>query len=413
MASGGFDVIVGNPPYGDRALTPPERAAIRATYTFGTAVTDKDGKGSVNPSSVFIERCHPLLRQGGQMALILPSSITRTQEFEKTRRFLLNRTFLWHLVDEGDPFEGITLEMFSLFARKGEPDPKGKVTVTTRREEIVGNEWTVPLSVYKRYDRFMLYWDEAFDRISEGAFFGFLSGKRGPTVPKHRYQKKPDGAHTVPLLVSGKCIQRYRLETSEFHWAKEQILLVPGISTLHGSSILVGTRLKDHYRVCIKPPGHAVADNVIRLEFEESRATAEAMCVILNSKLMRFIVGRYLFNNSKLTLFIQSVAEATPIKVPSDLDLFTKVGRAMLELARDWPGNQELIGDMDRLIVDPLVYELYLFPPHERALSRKLSNMSSKEIISVARKGDVDDTILKMIERIHLDPVVKRIESEF
>jgi hypothetical protein len=412
MASGGFDVIVGNPPYGDRALSGPERAAVRATYTHGTTVTDKDGKGSVNPSSVFIERSHLVLGRGGQMAFILPSSMTRVREFEKTRRFLLETTSIWHVVDEGAPFEGITLEMFTLFARKGRPEPEGNVRVGTRREGDEGREWTVPVSVFKRYGRFMLYWDQAFDRISKGAFFGFVSGKRGPTVPRKRYQRKRDGAHPVPLLVSGKCIQRYRLVPSEFHWAQERALSAPGVETLHRSRLLVGTRLKDHYRVCIKPTGHAVADNVIRLKFEEARATPEAMCVILNSRLLRFVVARYLFNCSRLTMFIQSVAEATPIKVPADLDLFTNVGFAMLELGQDRPRSRERFEAMDRLVANPLVYELYLHGPSGTPLADKLSGARPEELRAMVEKDGLDRDTNDLIENIYSDPIVKRIESE-
>jgi len=268
LDNGGFDVIIGNPPYGDRALSRTEREVIKAIYPYGTTMTDGKGKGSVNPSSVFIERCYGLMKEGGQMSFILPSSMTRVQEFEKTRRFLVDRTHLWHLVDEGAPFKGITLEMFSMFTRKGRPDPGTSTTVITRREGHGDKEWTVPIRVFERHDRFMLYWDPTFEKISEKAIFGGLSGKRGPTIPENRYSREEDGAHKIPLLISGKAIQRYRLVRSEFHWAQERLTDLPGAKAILDSTLLIGTRLKDHYRVCVKPPGYAVADNVIRLMLE-------------------------------------------------------------------------------------------------------------------------------------------------
>ena len=408
LGRGGFDIIIGNPPYGDGTLTDGERAAIRASYSLGTTSTDEHSKGSANPSSVFIERCYDILTNGGQLALVLPTSIARVKEFQRTRRFLMDHMPPWHIVDEGSPFKGVTLEMLTLFARKGQPPEGLEVEVSARQGT---SSWKVPAAVFRRYDRFMLYWDQTFETVTTGAETGLLSGRRGPTIPKERCTRRMDKNFPVPLLVSGKAVQRYRLVPSEFVHARQDVLGSPEAKAIHGSTLLVGARLMDHYRVCVKPPGLLVGDNVVRLDFDPAKATPEALCVILNSSMMHHIVRRYLFNQSNLTMFIQSVAEATPVRPPRDMALFTDLGRLMLALGQAWPASRQIMDEMDRWVLDPLVYELYLFDGNVD-LAMALSSM----VPHVAPKADpvtlAEGLVTKVMDNRNMKRILECINSE-
>jgi hypothetical protein len=423
IGQGGFDIIVGNPPYGDAALSKGERAAIRASYSLGTTSSDEHGKGSANPSAVFIERCYDLLADGGQLALVLPSSITRVREFQRTRRFLMDRMAPWNLIDEGSPFKGVTLEMVTMFSKKGPPPEDLEIKIGIRRAQGKAGPvpWKVPASVFRRYDRFMLYWDDLFEKTSDGKAPGFLAGRRGPTIPKELCSQRHDRTHTVPTLVSGKSVQAYRLVQSEFTWSKEEVLASPEAKAIHGSTMLIGARLMDHYRVCVKPKGLLVGDNVVRLDFNQAKATPEALCVILNSSFMHYIVRRYLFNDSRLTMFMQSVTEATPIRIPSDMALYTNLGKLLLALGQGWPATRSVMESLDRHAADPLVYELYLSDGNTalaEALSPLLQQVSrrpkappeaqAQELLTTITE---DSKIKASVERIRDGLMVKRIEG--
>jgi hypothetical protein len=175
----------------------------------------------------------------------------------------------------------------------------------------------------------------------------------------------------------------------------------------------------DHYRVCVKPPGLLVGDNVVRIDFDPARATPEALCVILNSSLMHYIVRRYLFNESRLTMFIQSVTEATPLRLPRDMELFTQLGRLMLALGQAWPDAKPAMDSMDRCVLDPLVYELYLLdggaglaeairavlPPH----TAKALPLTRAE--ALLRKVAEDRTIRAIVGRIRSEAMVGSAEA--
>ena len=417
MGSGCFDVIIGNPPYGDEALSHGERAAIRASYSLGTTTSDWQGKGSANPMSVFIERSYDILASGGQLALILPSSLARVKEFQRTRRFLMDHMAPWRIVDEGSAFKGVTLEMLTLFARKG-PTPEGHdIEVSVRRAGT--SPWKVPAAIFRRFDRFMLYWDCSFGAMTAKAEIGLLAGRRGPTVPNEKRSQQADGAHPVPLLVSGKGVHRYRLVPPEFVHAREDALASPEAKAIHGATLLVGARLMDHYRVCVKPPGLLVGDNVVRIDFDPARATPETLCVVLNSSLMHYIVRRYLFNESRLTMFIQSVTEATPLRLPRDMELFTQLGRLMLALGQAWPDAKQAMDSMDRCVLDPLVYELYLLDGGAglaEAIRALLPSPSAKALPltraeTLLRKVAEDRTIRAIVGRIRSEAVVGSAEA--
>ena len=76
--------------------------------------------GTWNSAAHFIVRAVSLMKNGGRLGFLVPNSILRVKQFKKTRDFILNQAGLWKIVDEGSPFDGVTLEMVSLFLRKDE-----------------------------------------------------------------------------------------------------------------------------------------------------------------------------------------------------------------------------------------------------------------------------------------------------
>ena len=111
--SRGFDILIGNPPYGN-ILTEQEKKIIKIHYK---DQVHGGRSGTWNIASVFVVRARAILKTGGQMGLLLPNSVLRVGQFSRTRRFISNHLKLWEIVDEGSPFDGVTLEMVSIFCK--------------------------------------------------------------------------------------------------------------------------------------------------------------------------------------------------------------------------------------------------------------------------------------------------------
>jgi adenine-specific DNA-methyltransferase len=80
---GGFDIVIGNPPYVDiKALKPEFVKALFKLYS--TAIN------RINLYSIFIEKGHSLLKDNGTLAFIIPNSLLLNDSYFKIRKLILN-----------------------------------------------------------------------------------------------------------------------------------------------------------------------------------------------------------------------------------------------------------------------------------------------------------------------------------
>lgn len=108
--SKGFDVVVGNPPYGG-VLTSEERKHLKTVYEdVHTRTPDK--------FNYYLSKTFRILKPGGRVGYILPNNLLFQSEYEKTRRFLLNRR-VETVLNLGDGvFAGANVPTCILLARK-------------------------------------------------------------------------------------------------------------------------------------------------------------------------------------------------------------------------------------------------------------------------------------------------------
>jgi type I restriction-modification system DNA methylase subunit len=118
MAQGGFDVIVGNPPYIRIQTLPKDDAAW-----YGDAY--QAASGNYDIYVLFVERALQLLRPGGVMGFILPNKFFQASYGQQLRALLSEQKAVWQVVDFGDAqvFEDATTYTCLLFLRKA-PNPR-------------------------------------------------------------------------------------------------------------------------------------------------------------------------------------------------------------------------------------------------------------------------------------------------
>ena len=118
MERGGFDVIVGNPPYIRIQTLPKDDAAWYSDHY-------RAAGGSYDIYVLFVERALELLRPGGVFGMILPNKFFTASYGEGLRKLLSEHKAVWQVVDFEDAqvFEFSTTYTCLLFLRK-EPNPK-------------------------------------------------------------------------------------------------------------------------------------------------------------------------------------------------------------------------------------------------------------------------------------------------
>ena len=149
LARGGFDLVVGNPPWvRAEALPPRMRAALARRY----AIWRTAGRGfrhQPDLSLAFLERSVELLAPGGVLAVLLPAKLATAGYALRGRQFLTRRTTLHAVVDlHDDPaavFEATTYPAAIIAARRVAPaghrlrltlDP---ATEATRPQALLGS----------------------------------------------------------------------------------------------------------------------------------------------------------------------------------------------------------------------------------------------------------------------------------
>ncbi|GMV82884.1 MAG: hypothetical protein AMXMBFR7_40680 [Planctomycetota bacterium] len=109
------DIVVGNPPYVEgRGLTNAQLAALRKRFRCAS-------RGKVNLFAVFVERGLELLRPGGVLGFVLPSTFQRNERYRALRELLLEHTLESIEPLEGKAFEGRVVEPVLLRVRKQPP----------------------------------------------------------------------------------------------------------------------------------------------------------------------------------------------------------------------------------------------------------------------------------------------------
>jgi hypothetical protein len=112
-ARGGFDAIVGNPPWVRLHRIPPAaRAALRERFSVFRAAAWERGAAAaragvgfaaqVDLAALFVERSVDLLREGGTLALLLPAKLWRSLAGGGLRRLLTERATVLALEDWTD-----------------------------------------------------------------------------------------------------------------------------------------------------------------------------------------------------------------------------------------------------------------------------------------------------------------------
>lgn len=113
MNNGGFDVVIGNPPYvfTRENLVPKEKEFYNTFY--------ETTKYQLNTYMLFTEKSIKILRENGKLGLILPNSWLMVQSGENLREFLLSNTELNSIVNLiGYSFQQVNVETIILILSK-------------------------------------------------------------------------------------------------------------------------------------------------------------------------------------------------------------------------------------------------------------------------------------------------------
>ncbi|NHI94771.1 MAG: hypothetical protein EAX96_19930 [Candidatus Lokiarchaeota archaeon] len=356
----GFDIIISNPPYGRTILTGQQDNLKHYLVTSNEYAK----KTSYNATSLFLELGFNLLNSRGHLTMIVPSSVARTEEFEGIRKFILEKSDLYELVDKGKAFPDVTLEMIIIFLRNSKI--KGdKVKIISERDRTTR---FIEKEVFKKYERFILYHDRLFEILMNNSQLNIIHSRSGVDHRLIKYKHKKDQIkeknenYTIPFLHSGKSIQRYHLDSSQFNYIREKNLSLKRFKQEYDAINIVTVAISPFIRATIKKRGMIPGTNIQVINIDTSALDVKNICyylALLNSKLLRVFFHVYIQNKIQYTFKIQDYhTKFYPIKLSKDDWIFILFARILTKFY-DNEEFREFVQKIDNLL-DYLVIDLYL-----------------------------------------------------
>lgn len=420
----GFDIVIGNPPYGD-TLTDIEKKIIDKTYDYKIIRNDENGKSSSNSSAIFLERVFKILKPDGVLGFIVPSSIARTQEFSKLRKFLRMNS-IKKLSEVGKAFPEVGLEMLVMIIQKSKQHEKTIILsqYTQKSEDIPGKfeDVTIDYSIYDSRDIFLTMINMEKYRIIESIernsvpleSLGIMP--RGYGSSSLKFYEKPSSKST--LFLGGANIFRFGLKDGPQRKLNRYLdnnndLLLDNI--FQKNRIIYQNVASSLPKIiamleCNRRPTDDTVNNLIL----KDESLLKPVLLILNSNLTTFYLKYALINCSKLTVhldkpylgnlrIIQSERFKTLTKISDYLILLNSQYYYLTIKDKDVTNIVEQILFLQK-IGNFLIYEIYFQEKFDKKISHLLQNLEeiqSEKTICTGNKNDIIiETPKKILEKI-------------
>ena len=335
MDNGGFDIVIGNPPWGAK-LSDREKKYIKY---------QKFHDISLNTAFLFLEKSYSILKFDGKLGFILPKGLSYVPNLTNMRRFLIDNTLVEHIIDTSESFResGVQLEamiiIFSKFLREDK-------YVTTGY--VLGNNFVI-----NRIKRDMVLLENKFGIwlnehnigiikkiLDKSVTLGSISNsRRGIGINRYVSEKKDDF-----VILGGKNITRYGIPFLSyvskeyikdiFDWQKREKIILQEIAGRYGKP-LFGNYRRVRLSATFDKKGYYTLDTVVNIFDISEKYSPKYILAILNSKLESWYFHIYSCAFSQLTLHTgNETTRSLPI-YPADKDqqsLFIKKADLMLEL---------------------------------------------------------------------------------
>lgn len=402
MAGGGFDVVIGNPPYVDIKGMPPKQVE-------GLFDKYKTAENRINLYSIFVERAIQLLKKGGHFGFIIPNSILFNSSYTKMRRLLLEKVDLVKIVRLPDNvFEDAKVETIILiFKKKDSPRAtKTDILIYDREDRVVqvsketaNQKLAVKQSSWEKNENYVfnIFANEEVQEVLKNIEKNTISlieladfslgitpydkyrGHSQDQIKNKAFHADSKKDETYKKLLSGADIIRYGIFWNGKDWIKygewlgapreKRFFSEPHIVV---RQIVSGSPLRIYAGYTEEELINAqIGFNI--LTKDETELKIKYLLALINSKLMNFYhTEKYLDRSKNLfqKILIQN-AKKFPIKVPDNKtqEQICSLANKMLTLVKKLEGLKDKITDENARLekeiqklegeIDEEVYKLY------------------------------------------------------
>lgn len=407
---GGFDVIIGNPPYiMVENLQLKEREYMMSKF--------KTAQKRFDIYIGFIEKAITLLKKGGLLGFIIPYQFLTQDYAEKIRSLILKECAIKQIVDlsQQKVFQQATVRNIILIIKKGKYKAKTKIIHSAQSNVYTGFEIDQELFEKIPEKKFRTNINEnnllVLDKItSQSINLGKIAiaswGARG--VPKEKFQLDTPCNKLCKRMVKGKNISRYNIQYSG-KWLLYDIkklyrpsfpelfenekLLFRGIVDKKGMVITYDNNkyYTDHSLNCLilkhnlkDKDASFFGQRKININLENitlsEKFNIKFLLGILNSKLINFYFKLYF--SDELHVYPETIEQVPIPKIPESQQQIIEFVDGMLNLNKELQATSPNTDKYDKI-----KQEINKIDHKINEAVYKLYNLSEKEIRIIEQEG--------------------------
>ncbi|MDP8233333.1 MAG: hypothetical protein P9M06_00815, partial [Candidatus Saelkia tenebricola] len=403
----GFDIVIGNPPYGAKI----------SKSMFGRLEPFFSKLFCMESAILFIEKGRTLLSANGTLTYIVPKALTYASNYKKTRDYLLKG--LSFIVDCGKAFEQVKLEA-CVFSFK-----EGTNTATYNSVSFNNNLFTIQCIIDKKYvNIFELYLNSISQHdLSIALKLLHLQRLENYTVNRRggSFQKNISEVAEKPMsAIGGKEIDRYGIRDIKGYVGK-QILKEYSNAAINPNAIICQNIVAhilnptDHIKIiaCINNKENGlILDTINQITINNETISKYYLWSILNSTLINWYVYRFIYGKAIRTMhFDNPVTSRIPIALPTNLNLYKILYYLTIMSERETIFVE---------IIDSLIFQEY-FSLHMKELKIDILDFVEKDLEEILQNKCFDQLTEnqkeKVMEQLHTkwtnpkSEIVKRMNS--
>lgn len=377
---GGFDFIIGNPPY----LTLKKNK----NYDIKESSFAKIANGPINAASLVIVRSFNLLKKDGIIAFVLPKTLLRVNSYFKLREFISTKSKILHIVDLGNYFKNVRGEQILLFLQKTKNKDeikKNKILIkilNSKSESLIKQQgFYISQNLFKKYKDFLILREKEhyslIDKIhNSGQPLERLADIfRGLSISPTSKLIQKNTMNGEEPIIKGNNISKLKVTPKYFIDSKRLNNNSSKLNRLRKAKIILQNIFSSEAGIiaALDPYGYLTLNTVTNVTISNPCLTLKYLIGILNSKLINFYLIYAIFHGSKLTMHTdKTYMGRLPIKLISNSEQ-EELGKIIDSFNKK--------GDKTALKkIDKIVYNIYRLKREEQKIIENSlqKTMSSK-----------------------------------